>query len=325
MAVISPGNLVSGPNQFESNQAQFSLTAARAQGLIESLAGSFQSNAPVNLVPNPLATGAVVGTAGGGAGTLSGTFPTGAHIGGNQGNLVAYIAAIGIDANGHSFWDLNLSGTTSTTAITIALAGNGGVAVSGVPITAASYTFGLEASFSAGSLTNITGADLELDAYTSASAFVNTPFFSAITLTGTPTTFSFAGTANATSVWGVPSLVLTFSSGVAINVRLRIANPQVMLTSTSTAYTAVFADRGTTKKINSPATFTVTIPNGIFLGGQVLYYRQLGVGAVSLVSDGTTVLVSGTGTFATRAPGSLIMTTADMDVPNLWWVDGDLA
>lgn len=291
---------------------------------VESAFADYQSKQPVNVLPNPLAAGAVVGTSGGSAGSLSGTLPTGAYFV-NQGNLVAYVAAVGITSQGYPYWDINLSGTTSTTGMSIYLAGSGGPTVNAAPVTVAGYTENMALSFSAGSLTNISAVSLGLDTWNSAGTYVNTPIFSAITLTGTLTEFTEAGTPGATAAWGEPSIALTFSSGVAINVRIRIANPQLLLTSAATSYTSVFADRGTTKNINSLTSFTATVPSGVFAGGQFVAFRQTGAGTVSVVGDGTSVLVSSAGTFATRAQCSRIVATADMNVPNLFWVDGDLA
>lgn len=296
-------------------------TPSSVRDTIESLLADLQTTQPVNLHANPLSNGAVVGSSGGGAGTLSGTLPTGVSVGFGQGNLVLYVAAIGLTAGGMPYWDLNVSGTTSTTLFGVNFSPS---PTGGVAITATSgYTFNLQIALSAGALTNITSELLDVTYNNVSGTYVNDNA-TAATPTGTLANFTNAQTAGATSVWAIPSFLLSFSSGVAINARFRFAYPQVLLTSSSAAYTALIGDRGETTKINSPVGFTVTIPNGVFSAGQVVSYRQWGAGQITVQGDGTSILVSSSTTYTTRAQGSKIVITADWDVANLFWVDGDL-
>lgn len=321
---------IRSPTYLFSTQWVDSGTAARdtpssVRDLIESVLADYQTDQPANVLANGFSSGAVVGASGGGAGTLSGTLPTGAYLFG-QGNLVAYVAAIGISPSGYPYWDLNLSGTTSTTGMNIYFAGSGGPTVNAAPITVASYTFAAALSFSAGSLTNITAIDLDLDTWNASGVYVSTPIFAAQTVTATLTEFSAAGTPGALSTWGEPSIAIQFSSGVAVNVRLRIANPQLLLTSTAASYTALATDRGTTVKINSVGAFTVDIPGGVLSGGQCWAYRQVGAGQVTFAPTSGAVFSPPppSGVYTTRQLGSRVTVTADTDIPNLFWLDGDL-
>ena len=88
-------------------------------------------------------------------------------------------------------------------------------------------------------------------------------------------------------------------------------------------YNAVFADRGTTIKINSATAATVTIASGIFLGNMVIGVLQEGAGTVTLTASGVTFLPTGLGP-STRAQGSPIYIVADPDVTNQFWVFGDV-
>jgi hypothetical protein len=286
---------------------------------IESLLADYQSDTPANTLPNPYFSGAVVGSAGGGAGTLTGTVPTGAWITG-QGNLVLNVAAVGISTQGFPYWDLNVAGTSSTTGLNIWF---GSAAV-----TVAPYTAAMSACYVGSAPTNVTTVSWEMDCHDASINYTNTVFYNGITLTTAPTVFSGAGTPGSSpgpSVTGSPSIQLGFSTSTAIAIRLRIANPQVLLTSTGFSYSAVIADRGTTKRVNAPAAFTVTIPNSVLSAGQTLAYRQIGVGPVTVQGDGTSILVNRAGSYVTAGIGARINVTADMDIPNLFWVDGDTA
>jgi hypothetical protein len=83
----------------------------------------------------------------------------------------------------------------------------------------------------------------------------------------------------------------------------------------------VLADQDKLVTLSNANPITVTVPNGIFSTGQSVNIQQLGAGAVTIQSDGTTV-ITGTGT-ATRAQYSaatLICTSS-----NNFTLIGDLA
>ena len=61
---------------------------------------------------------------------------------------------------------------------------------------------------------------------------------------------------------------------------------------TGTTYSAVLADVNKLVTFNNAGAITFTIPNGIFTVGQQINIQQIGVGQVSIASDGTTVLTS---------------------------------
>ena len=82
--ISGPANLLT---QFPTNTTGL-ITPANSQNLTESVFADFMKTQPSNLHTNPLSSGAVVGSSGGSAGTLSGTLPTGVSVGFGQGSLV---------------------------------------------------------------------------------------------------------------------------------------------------------------------------------------------------------------------------------------------
>lgn len=293
------------------------------RNLAESAFGEFQSDLPPNLMPNPLTTGAVVGTSGGAASSFSGTLPAGWFVF-NQGTLVGFVAGIGVTSQGFPYVDLDFSGTSSTTSLSIGLNGND-VPHQMTLLPSTAYIAGAWVALLSGSATSFSiGADAGLSGGGSATFITQT-----ISLTGTLQGFSASGTTAATANSGNIQIAGHFTSGVSVAFRLRIAHQQVLLSSTATSSTASISDRGTTKKIDSPSAYTITLPASTFASGQTVAYRQVGAGqvvvagasGVSLTSTGT---VTG-GTYATRKQGSRIIATVDNDLPNLWWIDGDLA
>jgi hypothetical protein len=61
---------------------------------------------------------------------------------------------------------------------------------------------------------------------------------------------------------------------------------------TGTTYTLVAGDLNKLVTLSNAAPITLTVPNGIFTTGQQINIQQIGVGQVSIASDGTSVLTS---------------------------------
>ena len=96
---------------------------------------------------------------------------------------------------------------------------------------------------------------------------------------------------------------------------------------TGTTYTLVTADANNKiVTLSNAGAITLTVPNGVFTTGQQINIQQIGVGQVTVVSDGTTVLTS-TGATSTapalraRYSAATIVCTSS----NNFTVIGDLA
>jgi hypothetical protein len=61
---------------------------------------------------------------------------------------------------------------------------------------------------------------------------------------------------------------------------------------TGTTYTLVSGDLNKLVTLSNASAITLTVPNGIFTTGQQVNIQQIGVGQVTVVSDGTSVLTS---------------------------------
>jgi hypothetical protein len=61
---------------------------------------------------------------------------------------------------------------------------------------------------------------------------------------------------------------------------------------TGTTYTLVSGDVNKLVTLNNASAVTVTVPNGVFTAGQQINLQQIGVGQVTVASDGTTTITS---------------------------------
>lgn len=175
---------------------------------------------------NSIRNSTMVGAAAGSAGTL----PTG-WTGGGVGTLTQTLAT-GTE-NGQPYLDIRLNGTTSTTlayygleAVANTTASNG-----------QAWTANALARLAAGSMTNVTGVGMHIDEYTSVPAFVAggdqqyklTPIYQ-------PITYIRTLSGGATTARIQPLLVVSFASGVAIDITIRVLCPQNELGAFPTSY-----------------------------------------------------------------------------------------
>ncbi len=171
-----------------------------------------------NSIRNNTMVGAVAGT--------PGTLPTNWSITGTgPGTLTQQIVGTGA-SNGITYIDIKYSGTTSTTDFNVAFD-------TATQIAALSGQTWSESTYFAvvgGSITNITNLRLLLDGRNAGGSTVESFLSAGVqgSLTSTLQRFSLTSTlANATTAFVRPSVRFDFSSGVAIDITLRIGLPQL--------------------------------------------------------------------------------------------------
>ena len=180
--------------------------------------GLLIEEARTNSIRNNTMVGAVAGT--------PGTIPTNWAVSG-LGTLTQQVVGTGT-SNGITYVDVRFSGTTSTTQIGIRFEpANGAAATNGQ-----TFTFSSWAARVAGSTSNIGDISANANIYDSGSVYVGGLGFTGYPLT-VPTTLSrVSGTgtiAFATAAFIQPQIYINFSSGVAIDITLRIGLPQLEL------------------------------------------------------------------------------------------------
>jgi hypothetical protein len=95
---------------------------------------------------------------------------------------------------------------------------------------------------------------------------------------------------------------------------------------TGTTYSLVAGDVNKLVTLSNAGAITLTVPNGIFTTGQQINIQQLGVGQVTVVSDGTTVLTStGATSTAPKLRAQYSAATIICTSSNNFTVIGDLA
>lgn len=173
---------------------------------------------------------------GGGVAGSPGTLPTNISLS-SAGALTRTLAFGTVD--GMSYMDIRLNGTTSTTSANIIFESIGQIAA----LTGQTWAWSTYIALIAGSLTNITGIRPNFQEYTSVPAFIRStsdPALLDISPTGAPLRTQ-RRTANLLLIGGpttasvLPVLAFLFSSGVAIDVTLRIGLPQPELASGSSS------------------------------------------------------------------------------------------
>lgn len=178
-----------------------------------------------NKLRNPNMAGAVVGT--------PGTLPTNWSIGGAAG-LTTSVVSSGVQS-GLAYVDVRFVGTTSGTFATVLMDAAGIIAASN----GQAWTGSATVSVVGGSLSNITSSALTTNVLDGASAVLQ-QLSTNISPTGTATRFSNSGTiSNASAAFVRPLIGLNYSSGVAIDVTLRIAYPMLEQASAASALQAI--------------------------------------------------------------------------------------
>lgn len=178
--------------------------------------GFLIEEARTNSIRNNTMVGAVAGT--------PGTLPTNWAVSG-LGTLTQTVVGTGT-ANGVNYIDIRFNGTTSTTQLTIRFEPNG---TGGIPA-ANGQTWAASAwgAVIAGSTSNITSNGINANLWDAGGSFVGGAVLVSINTTATLTRLSGADTiATAGTAFIQPQIFLTFNSGVAIDITLRIGLPQL--------------------------------------------------------------------------------------------------
>jgi hypothetical protein len=257
----------------------FNPSTLAAQGLLieESRTNSIRNNTMV---------GAVAGT--------PGTLPTNWAVSG-LGTLTQQVVGTGT-SNGVTYIDVRFSGTTSTTQTTVRLEANNVIAAAnGQTWTQSSWT-----AMVGGSTSNITQIGLSTLLWDSGGSFLGSiPFPSGFVANTTSSLIRVtpSGTiATVGTAFAQPQIYLTFASGVAIDVTLRIGLPQLeqgafatsVIPTTTTALTRA-ADVASVNTL-SPwynATEGTLYAQGILVGGTAATFPRQAALVGSNVNDDT--------------------------------------
>lgn len=164
-----------------------------------------------NTIKNPKMVGVVAGT--------PGTLPTNWSIGGAAG-LTTSVIGTGTE-KGMAYVDIRLNGTTSGTFTTILMEAASVIAA----VNAQAWSGSATLSVVGGSQTNISSIALTTNVLDVGAAILQ-QISTTAAVTGTATRFTNSGTtANASTAFVRPLIGVNYSSGVAIDVTLRIAYP----------------------------------------------------------------------------------------------------
>lgn len=183
---------------------------------------------PNNRIRNPNMAGAVIGT--------PGIVPNNWAYATNTTGLTSTVVGTGVE-NGIPYLDLRVFGTPgSSGVVSVYFDTPTGIAAA----TAQTWAAAVYARISAGSATNISSQILAIDEITSGGAYV-TGGSSSISLTGSLTAFSFARTLNggATVAFIRPFVRFSVTSGLAIDITLRLGLPDLEQAASATTPTVV--------------------------------------------------------------------------------------
>jgi hypothetical protein len=171
-----------------------------------------------NSIRNNTMVGAVAGT--------PGTLPTNWGVGGSGlGTLTQEVVGTGT-TSGITWIDLKFSGTTSTTDFNLAFEATTQIAA----LSGQSWSESAYLAIVGGATTNITNIRLQLEGRNSGGSTVESFLSAGVqgSLTSTLQRFPLTATlANANTAFSRPTLRFDFSSGVAIDITLRIGLPQL--------------------------------------------------------------------------------------------------
>ena len=233
--------------------------------------GLLVEEARTNSIRNNTMVGAVAGT--------PGTSPTNWAVNG-IGTLTQQIVGTGV-VGGINYIDIRLSGTTSTSAVNLRFETNTGA----TGTNGQTFTYSCWFARIAGSASNITSITCNSNLYDAGGAYITSPGFTGFDSGTNPTSFiRRAGTltiASATSAFIQPQIAITFNSGVAIDITLRIGLPQ--LEQGAFATSVIPTTGATVTRAADVASITGTAFSG--------WYRQ---DEGSMYVDGSTAAFTGT-------------------------------
>lgn len=294
-----------------------SAVSASGPGCVAWRTGGFWLTVPTTFassgqaIRNPGVVGAVAGT--------PGTLPLNWTFNSLAG-LAQQVVGTGTDADGLTYVDVRLFGTTSSTALTLRFD-----TTTGIPaFQGQSWTESVCVVLAAGTSTNITAFQTSMAERTTSGGNI-----ASVSQNFTPGAISAALSSNrfnqtymlpdATTAYILPSIGLTFSSGAAIDVTLRIAAPALYaeaalypatkapVSTTASAYTVALTDASIL--FVTTATHTLTLPAAASFPGRQLSLKNLAAFAINSassnvvplasVSAGTAILAATAGKWAT--------------------------
>ena len=180
--------------------------------------GLLVEEARTNSIRNNTMVGAAAGT--------PGTLPTNWQIGGGGQGTLSRTISLGESA-GISYIDFRFFGTTSTAGFILAFEPTTQIAA----LTGQNWTSSFYIALTGGSTTNISSIRHDIVERTSAGGSVTQNFSadlkSSLTASLTRSTYSVALSGGATTAFAQPSIELSFASGVAIDITIRIGLPQL--------------------------------------------------------------------------------------------------
>lgn len=217
----------------------------------------------LNANRNSIFAGAVVGS--------PGTMPTNCSTA-QGGGLTRTVVGFGIDAgSGFPYFDIKLTGTTATNTSALILVESAAVVTPSVAWISSVYW-----AFVGGAVTNISSRDLTVDFSNSGTGYISTAGTTQSQVTSTLTRISHTGTTTAATDRTNLYISLNYSLGVAIDITLRIAAPQI--------------------ELGSSVTFWKSTPGyALAKGGAAPITTSGGVGGATATSIGVTKFAGGSG------------------------------
>jgi hypothetical protein len=244
--------------------------------------GFLIEEARTNSIRNNTMVGAVAGT--------PGTVPTNWGVGGSGlGTLTQEVVGTGT-TSGITWIDLKFSGTTSTTDFNLAFEATTQIAA----LSGQSWSESAYLAIVGGATTNITNIRLQLEGRNSGGSTVESFVSAGVqgSLTSTLQRFPLTATlANANTAFSRPTLRFDFSSGVAIDITLRIGLPQLELgafaTSVIPTATTALTRAADLASVNTLSPWYNSASGTLYVEALLEVAPNLAANQLAAISDGT--------------------------------------